>query len=94
MDAKKLLLETLDFYKYKVEHNLCTPEEMKSVLRAIEENVEMNASIDEIADFYNNTSQNVRTVISRKMFAKPKRKVLYPFHLFQKIVPDKWRKDK
>lgn len=94
MNANKLLSEILDYYKYKVENNLCTMEEMNGALHALEDNMEINGTIDDFAKFYDVTPGNVRATISRKLIAKPKRKVLYPFHKFAKIIPDNWRKKK
>ena len=92
MDSREVLSEILSYYKYKVDNNLCTMEEMESAKKALEENMEIYGTIDDIAEFYGKTPVNVRVAINRKMFAKPKRKVLYPFHEFVKIVSDKWRK--
>ncbi len=92
MESKKLILDTLDFWKYKTENNLCTPEEIESVSRMLEMNIDMKASVQEIADFYNVPETNVRATISRKLIDKPERKVMYPFQKFMKIIPDSWRK--
>lgn len=94
MDANKLLSEILGYYKHKVDHNLCTMEEMNDALKALESNMTVQGTISDFAKFYDVPEATVRTNIFRKMFAKPKRKVLYPFHDFIKIVPDKWRKVK
>lgn len=91
MDANKLLSEILGYYKHKVDHNLCTMEEMNDALKTLESNMTIQGTISDFAKFYNVPETTVRTNIFRKMFAKPKRKVLYPFHEFLKIVPDKWR---
>lgn len=92
MDASKLLSEILGYYKHKVDNNLCTMSEMEDALKALESNMEIHGTISDFAKFYGVPETTVRTNIFRKMFAKPKRKVLYPFHKFLKIVPDKWRK--
>lgn len=94
MDANKLLSEILGYYKHKVDHNLCTMEEMNDALKALESNMTVQGTISDFAKFYDVPETTVRTNIFRKMFAKPKRKVLYPFHEFIKIVPDKWRSKK
>lgn len=91
-EAKKLLLDTLDFYKYKLDKNLCTPKEIASLSKMLSENLEIEGTIEEFADFYNVSQVNVRATINRKLMAKPKRKVLYPFHEFVKVIPKKWRK--
>ena len=94
MDVSKLLSEILGYYKYKVDNNLCTMSEMNDALKALESNMEIHGTISDFARFYDVPETTIRTNISRKLLAKPKRKVLYPFHKFAKIVPDKWRKDR
>ena len=94
MDGKQLLSEILAFYKYKVDNNLCTPAEIDAASKVLQENMEMYGSISDFAKFYGVTEQNVRTTINRRLIAKPVRKVLYPFHKFLKVVPDKWRNHK
>ena len=89
---KKNLKEVFQFGIYKLDNNLCTLSELRSLGRMIEGNVEMDASIKEIASFFGQSEGNVRSTINRKMFAKPVRKVLYPFQKFLKIVPERWRK--
>jgi len=94
MDANKTLSEILSYYKYKVDNNLCTMAEMNDAIKVLEENMEIHGTIDDFAKFYGVTPGNVRATICRKLIAKPKRKVLYPFHKFAKIIPSNWRKDK
>jgi len=86
------LIDVLDFCKYKVKNNLCTMEEIEGALRALECNLNLEGTISDLANFYKVPEVTVRTNIHRKLFAKPKRKTLYPFQDFNKIVPDKWRK--
>ena len=92
MQGDKLLSEILGFYKYKVDNNLCTPEEIKNAEKVLMENMEVYGSIKDFAEFYGVSEGNVRSTINRKLFAKPKRKVLYPFQKFLRIVPERWRK--
>lgn len=92
MDAKQILSEMLAYYKYKVDNDLCTMAEMESAQKALTENMEIYGTIDDLAKFYGTSPGNVRATISRKMIAKPIRRVFYPFHKFIKIVPAKWRK--
>ena len=92
MDAKKYLIETLDYYKKRVSEDACTMEEINSVARTLEENMQIHGTISDFANFYNVSESNVRATISRKLIAKPKRKLLYPFHKFAKINPENWRK--
>lgn len=91
MDSKIILSEILDFYKYKVDNNLCTISEMNDAISALENNIESHGTISDFAKFYGVSESNVRAVIARKLAAKPKRLLLYPFHKFAKIIPERWR---
>ena len=92
MDAKQILSEMLAYYKYKVDNDLCTMAEIDSAQKALMENMQIYGTIDDFANFYGVSPGNVRATISRKMLAKPIRRVFYPFHKFLKIIPTKWRK--
>lgn len=94
LDAKTHLIEILDFYKYKLQNNLCTMDEINSATKVLEENMQMEGTIKDFANFYDVPEVTVRTTIFKKLLSKPKRVVLYPFHKFRQIVPDKWRKNK
>ena len=80
MDASKFLSEILGYYKYKVDNNLCSMQEMEDTLHAIENNMEIDGTISDFAKFYNVPETTVRTNIFRKLIAKPKRRLLYSFH--------------
>lgn len=92
MDAKQILSEMLAYYKCKVDNDLCTMAEIESAQKALTENMEIYGTIEDLAKFYGVSPGNVRATISRKLLAKPIRRVFYPFHKFLKIVPTKWRK--
>lgn len=94
MEAKELLTEIIDFWKFKLDKNACTPDEITSLSKLIMENMELDGSIKDFAEFYGVSESNVRATISRKVFARPKRKVLYPFRALAKVAPSKWRKNK
>ena len=92
MDAlKNNLSEIIGYIKYKVDNDLCTPEEIESVSRMAMENLELYGTIEDMAKFYNVPESKVRNTINRKMIEKPKRRVYYRFLSFLKIVPNKWR---
>ena len=93
MNANKILSEILGYYKYRVDHNLCTMAEMESALKALEDNMEIDGTIADFADFYGKSKDAVNSVIKRNLIEKPKRNiVLYPFHAFRKIIPPSWSK--
>lgn len=94
IDAKEYLIEILEYYVYRLKTGGCTMDEVNSATEALENNMRINGAISDFAKFYGKPETTVRTTIFKKLFSKPKRAVLYPFHEFIKIVPDKWRKDR
>lgn len=92
---KQILLEILDFLKYKVETDQCTPEEIRKFANVATEGLDTQASIQEIADFYGQTTKNVHNVLDRRPIPKdkkPKRKVYLSFNLFSSFKPKSWHK--
>lgn len=89
--GKRIVLEFLDYLKYKVDNDLLTMEEIRSLAYAVEENLMLLGTVDDFARFYNQSRTNVSSVINRRMLNKPVRKVFYRFDVFRKIVPDKWK---
>ena len=95
MPEKKTLLEVIDFLKYKVETNQCTPEEVRAFANIAIEKLDTQASIQEIADFYGQTTKNVHNVLDRRPIPKdkkPKRKVYVSFNYFASLKPKSWKK--
>ena len=93
MDAlKHNLSEIIGYIKYKVDNDLCTPEEIESVSKMAMENLKLYGTIEDLAKFYEVQESKVRNTINRKMIEKPKRRVYYRFLSFMKIVPNKWKK--
>lgn len=90
---KQLLLEILDYYRYKITNDKCTQDDMKSVYKVLSENVTSQATIKDIAEFYNQSESNVRNVICRNFIEPPQRRVHYDFHSFIKFIPKSWRKN-
>lgn len=90
--AKKLVIEFLDFLKYKVENDLLSMDDIDSIARAITQDLKIVATIDDLAAFYCQSNGNVRSLISRRMLQKPQRRVYYSFNAFSKIAPEKWKK--
>jgi hypothetical protein len=67
-------------------------DEINSATKVLEENLKIHGTISDFAKFYDKPENQIRATISRKLVEKPKRKVLYPFHKFAKIIPENWRK--
>ena len=93
MTPKETLSEIFGFYKYKIDNDLCTPEEIENAAKLVQQEVGIYASIEDLAKFYGKSKDAVSGVIKRRMFEKPRRNiVLYSFRAFQKYVPDSWRR--
>lgn len=87
---KKIVSEFLGFLKYKVDNDLLTMEEVESIARAMESGIEVMGTAEDFSRFYGQPRTNISSVINRRMLAKPKRRVFYPFRAFQKIIPKTW----
>lgn len=92
MDVKRYLKDLLKFYDQKLDDNGCTMADINSLAKNAQKHLEIWGTIEDIAKYYNKTPNNVRVVINRRLLSKPKRKVLYSFTDFAKIVPDSWKK--
>lgn len=90
---KKIILEVLDFIRYKVENDRLTMSDAESIARTISSNLELEGTIEDLASFYKVQESRVRNTINRKMIQKPKRRVYYRFLSFMKIAPEKWRNE-
>lgn len=91
IDVKQQLREILHYYDERLDS--CTMAEIKSATNLLMSNMEINGTLDDFAEFYGKSKDAVSSVIKRRMIQKPKRNVvLYPFHIFQKLVPDSWHK--
>ena len=88
---KRIILEILDFLRYKVENDKLTLSEAESIARAIESNLELSGTVDDLSKFYVQPRTNVSSTINRRMIKKPIRRVLYSFNEFRKIIPERWR---
>lgn len=94
MDAlKKNISEILGYIKYKVDNDLCTPEEIESVSKMAQANLELYGTIEDLSKFYGVSEGNIRSTINRKLLDKPKRRVYYRFLSFMKVAPKKWREN-
>lgn len=92
LDAKSYLIEILEYYIYRLKNNACTMDEINSATKVLEENMQIHGTITDFANFYGRSESNIRATIARRLLAKPKRLLLYPFHAFNKIIPDSWKK--
>lgn len=92
--VKDVLLGVLNKWKQDLVNGRCTLQQMRSLLNIVVENVDMDASLDEIADHFGQSKNNVSNVIARRYIGRPKRKVLYPLQKIIQIVPQSWLRRK
>lgn len=93
--TKKILLEILDFLRYKVDTDQCTAEEIRKFADIATEQLDTLATSKEIAEFYGESESNVRNILARRVIPKsrkPKRKVYFSFNLFAKLKPKSWKR--
>lgn len=87
---KSIILDFIDFVRFKVENDSLTLPEYQSIVKAIGEGINLKGTADDFARFYGKTKTNVTTVIDRKMLTKPERCLLHSFSEFQKAKPKSW----
>ena len=90
--GKRILSEFLAYLKYKVDNDLLTMGEVESMAKAVEENISLLGTADDLARFYGQSRTNISSVINRRMLSKPIRRVYYSFNAFRKIIPEMWKK--
>lgn len=94
MDEKELINITLDFYKYRVNSDSCTMEELRQTSEWLQRGMNVMGTVEDFAKFCDIPESHVRNIISRRVIEKPKRRVYYRFIPFIKSVSDKILKKK
>ena len=89
---KDLLCEFLDFIKQRIETDSLTLEEQQALLRLLEESIPVYATAEDLAKYYGKSKDAVHLIVHRRLLSKPKRRVLYNFKEFRKVIPDKWKR--
>lgn len=87
---KGIVIEFLDYLRYKIENDRMTMEDMEALARTIECNLDLCGTADDFARFYGKSKTNITTVIDRKMLSRPKRMVMHSFNEFRKARPKAW----
>ena len=92
---KQLLLEILDFLRYKVDTDQCTAEEIRKFADVATQELDTLATTEDIAQFYDQPLYNVHNVLKRRPIPKdkqPKRRVYFSFNLFASLKPKSWKR--
>lgn len=90
---KKLLIDTLRYYLYRLETDQCTAEEIQSFADTVSEDLDVKATTHDLAKHYGKSPQDIRNVLSRRPIPKDKvtHRKQYKFSWFQSIVPNSWK---
>ena len=88
--TKQIILDFLDYIRYKIENDRLTMDEADSIAKTIQSSMPLSGTADDFAKFYGKKEVDVRNVIHRNFMPKPVRRVYYDFSRFRKIVPKKW----
>ena len=92
---KKFVLDIIDYLRGEVEDDKCTPEQLQKIADFGKNELHALGTIDDIAEFYGQSRNNVSNVISRRPIPKnkrPQRRVLYDMGWFASLVPESWHK--
>ena len=88
---KEIVLEFIDFVRFKVEHDRLTVGEAESIARTFIGGLDLVGTADDFAAFWHRPKTNVTSLIDRKVPEKPVRMVAYRFAPVRKVVPASWR---
>lgn len=94
---KQALLNILDYLRYQVANDKCTPDELRRYSEIATKELNISATIDELSEFYGQSRSNVSNIISRRPIPKenkPKRRIYYNFAWFNSIIPESWHNRK
>lgn len=92
---KELVSNMLGYWKYQVDHDKCTPEELRRYADIGIKELSSLATAEDLAKYYNQSEANVRNVIHRNYAPadkKPKRRTFYDFGWFTSVMPKSWLK--
>lgn len=90
---KQFVLDIIDYLRDEVKNDRCTQEQMQRIADFGKRELHAQGTIDDIAEFYGQSRNNVSNVISRRPIPKdkrPQRRVLYDMGWIASIVPQSW----
>ena len=87
---RELLCECLRFIERKIEDGKVTINDIRTMTETLCSTLGIDATIKDIANFYDTSEINVRSLIKRRILGKPKRRVYYDFREIAEKVPAKW----
>lgn len=88
--AKTILLEFIDYIRFKIENDRLTLGEIESIVQVLESNLNLVGTIDDFARFFGKSKDNIKVVICRKVASHPTRAILHSFPDFLQSIPRVW----
>lgn len=89
---RDVICDCLGMISHKVRNGSVTLTDIRTMFDTLCSGLGIDASIREVAGYYNKPEVNVRSIIKRKVLSKPKRRVYYNFTEICRKVPRLWRK--
>lgn len=87
---REVLCECLGLIENKIKDGSVTVSDIKSMVETLASSVGVDATVKEVAGFYNTSEVNVRSLIKRRILKKPKRRVYYDFREICRNAPKSW----
>lgn len=90
---EEITIDALEFFIEKLKSGSCPLSQLEAVYNAYVENMDVDATADDLARHFGKSRVAVHGVIKRSMTSKPKRNIThYSFKNFLKVMPSSWRK--
>ena len=90
---EEITIDVLELFIERLKAGNCPLSQLEAVYRAYAENMDVDATADDLARHFGKSKVAVHGVIKRSLTTKPKRNIThYSFKNFIKVMPPSWRK--
>lgn len=88
---KDALDAALESFRRRLHNGGLTADDLRAILQLIASSGGVSVTVSDLAELYGTSEANIRSVIKRRIDARPKRRVHYNLLDFIKVAPRKWR---
>ena len=88
--GKKMLSAFFGFLKDQIDNDVLSMEDFESLVEIVENDLSLSGTADDFARYFHKTPVAIRSILSRRLLPKPKRRVMYDFKAFLKTAPSSW----
>ena len=88
--GKTLLSSFFGFLKDQIDNDCLSMEDFEALVSVVENDLTLSGTSDDFARYFHKTPVAVRSVLSRRLLPKPRRRVLYDFKSFIREAPNSW----